>query len=79
MTTPTSVPRWQRADAVGVLDIAYRTVDSPLGALLLAATPDGLLRIAFEVEGHAQVLQRLADSVSPRILAAPHRLDGAGA
>ena len=66
-----------RADAAGVLDVAYRTVDSPLGVLLLAATPDGLVRIAFALEGHDQVLQRLADDVSPRILAAPRRLDAA--
>lgn len=63
------------ADADGVLDVAHRTVDSPYGALLLAATPAGVVRIAFALEGHDAVLDRLAATVSPRVLAAPARLD----
>ncbi len=59
----------------GILDIAYRVVDSPVGALLLAATELGLVRVAFAVEGHDSVLQSLADKVSPRILHSPGRLD----
>ncbi len=63
-----------RAEQEGVLDIAYRTVDSPVGPLLLAATEQGLLRVAYAGEGHAEVLESLAESVSPRLLAAPQRL-----
>ncbi|KUI40630.1 cysteine methyltransferase [Mycobacterium sp. GA-1199] len=63
------------ADDQGVLDIAYRRIDSPVGPLLLAATPVGLVRIAFNIEGHDAVLTRLAEAVSPRILEAPARLD----
>jgi methylated-DNA-[protein]-cysteine S-methyltransferase len=37
----------------------YRMVDSSFGALLLAATGDGLVRIAFEVEGTDRVLDQL--------------------
>lgn len=59
----------------GVLDVAYRMVDSPVGPLLLAATTVGLVRVAFDVEGHDTVLARLAQTVSPRILRAPARLD----
>ena len=59
----------------GLLDIAYRTVDSPVGPLLLASTADGLLRVAFAAEQHDRVLADLADRVSPRILWAPRRLD----
>jgi methylated-DNA-[protein]-cysteine S-methyltransferase len=65
------------ADRSGLLDIAYRTVDTPVGTLLLAATPVGLVRVAYDVEGHDAVLARLATTVSPRILAAPARLDDA--
>ena len=61
----------------GVLDVAYRIVDSPVGPLLLAATDLGLVRIAYAREGHNAVLQDLADKVSPRILHAPARLDTA--
>ena len=59
----------------GLIDIAYRTVDSPVGPLLIAATPTGLVRVAFEVENHEAVLQALADRISPRVLEAPARLD----
>ena len=66
-----------RADRAGLLDVAYRVVDSPLGPLLLAATPDGLVRVAFAGEGHDRVLAALAHDVSPRVLHAPGRLDAA--
>ena len=63
------------ADAEGVLDVAYRTVDTPVGSLLLAATERGLVRIAYASENHDAVLQMLADRISPRLLHAPARLD----
>ncbi|MEX1078359.1 MAG: methylated-DNA--[protein]-cysteine S-methyltransferase [Homoserinimonas sp.] len=65
------------ANAEGVLDIAYTTIDSPVGSLLLAATATGLVRVAFEREGTEQVLETLAARVSPRILKSPGRLDAA--
>ena len=65
----------RRAGAEGILDVAYRTIDSPLGTLLLAATPTGLVRVAFAGEGHDDVLVALASAVSPRLLEAPARLD----
>lgn len=66
-----------RAAASDVLDVAYRTLDTPVGELLLAATPDGLVRLAYPREGHDAVLAALAAEVSPRVLAAPRRLDQA--
>lgn len=65
------------AEARGLLDVAYRTLDTPVGTLLLAATPAGLVRIAYEREGFDAVLESLAARVSPRILEAPGRLDDA--
>lgn len=65
----------QEADRSSLLDVAYRTVDTPVGTLLLAATPVGLVRVAYDSEDHTAVLAALATSVSPRILAAPSRLD----
>jgi methylated-DNA-[protein]-cysteine S-methyltransferase len=59
----------------GVLDVAYRTLDTPVGTLLLAATEQGLVRVAFASENHDTVLQAIADRISPRILNAPARLD----
>ncbi len=61
----------------GVLDVAYRTIDSPVGPLLLAATERGLIRVAYASEDHDAVLQVLADRISPRILSAPVRLEAA--
>ncbi len=66
-----------RAEAEGVLDVAYRTLDTPVGSLLLAATQQGLVRVAYPAQGHDQVLQTLAAQLSPRILNAPARLDAA--
>jgi methylated-DNA-[protein]-cysteine S-methyltransferase len=67
----------QDADAADVLDVAYRTIDTPVGTLLLAATTAGLVRVAYDVEGHDAVLAGLADRISPRLLRAPARLDSA--
>jgi methylated-DNA-[protein]-cysteine S-methyltransferase len=65
------------AEAEGLLDIAYTTVDSPVGTLLLAATPRGLVRVAYDIEDHDRVLDMLARRLSPRVLRAPRRLDAA--
>jgi methylated-DNA-[protein]-cysteine S-methyltransferase len=63
------------AEQAGVLDIAYRTLATPVGELLLAATAEGLVRVAYPREGHDAVLAKLATAISPRILRAPARLD----
>jgi methylated-DNA-[protein]-cysteine S-methyltransferase len=63
------------AEAEGLLDVAYMTIDSPVGPLLLAATPKGLVRVAYDVEGHDRVLETLTRQISPRVLRAPKRLD----
>lgn len=55
--------------------VVYRTVDTPVGALLLAATDQGMVRVAYAREDHDRVLGKLAEAVSPRILNAPGRLD----
>jgi methylated-DNA-[protein]-cysteine S-methyltransferase len=65
------------AEAEGLLDVAYTTVDSPVGPLLLAATPKGLVRVAYDTEGHDRVLDTLSQRLSPRVLRAPKRLDAA--
>ncbi len=63
------------ATAADLVDVAHRTVDSPYGSLLVAATPAGVVRLAFAGEGHDAVLERLAAEISPRVLVAPARLD----
>ena len=65
------------AAAAGLLDVAYTTFDSPVGSLLLASTPRGLVRLAYldAAEHEDAALEQLAARISPRILAAPARLD----
>lgn len=80
-TAPGDLPETLRrrfaeaAAAEGTLDVAYRTLETPVGNLLLAATPEGLVRIAFPGQGHDEALGELAEKVSPRVLLAPARLD----
>jgi len=64
-----------RAAAEGLLDVAYTTTDSPFGTLLLARTPQGLVRIGLPNEDSDTLLADLAGRVSPRILEAPAGLD----
>jgi methylated-DNA-[protein]-cysteine S-methyltransferase len=63
------------ADEAGVLDLGYRVVDSPFGSLLVAATADGVARLAFEREDHARVLEELSVAVGPRVLRSARRTD----
>ena len=60
------------ADREGLIDVAVSTVESPIGDLLVAVTPQGLVRLAFDPE---QVLEELAERISPRVAEAPTRLD----
>src|SRR5688572_21207926 len=58
-----------RADEEGLLDVAYASVDSPLGPLVVAATPNGLVRVSYsQFRGEDEVLEELARRVSPRVL-----------
>jgi methylated-DNA-[protein]-cysteine S-methyltransferase len=67
----------EAAEAASLLDVAYARHDTPVGTLVLAATRRGLVRVAYadDEEGVEAALAALARSVSPRVLAAPRRLD----
>jgi methylated-DNA-[protein]-cysteine S-methyltransferase len=65
----------RRADAEGLVDVAWTVHDSPLGPLVLAATDDGLVTISYREADN--VLDELAKKVSPRVLAHAPRLDDA--
>ncbi|MFF3787709.1 methylated-DNA--[protein]-cysteine S-methyltransferase [Streptomyces sp. NPDC001933] len=67
----------QAAEQADLIDVAYTTIDSPVGKLLLAATPKGLVRVAYAGEDHDRVLEALGQKLSPRILRAPKRLEEA--
>ncbi len=64
------------AEAAGLLDVAYARLDSPVGTLVLASTPQGLARLAYVDEGQEDaVMEEIAGRLSPRMLSAPRRLD----
>jgi methylated-DNA-[protein]-cysteine S-methyltransferase len=65
----------ERAAAEGLLDVAYATVDSPFGALLLARTPQGLVRLGLPDEDRDRLLGDLAERISPRVLEATADFD----
>ena len=66
-----------RAEAEDLVDVAYAVTDSPIGPLLVAATPEGVVRLGFQTENRDEILVDLAQRVSPRVLEAPARLDEA--
>ena len=65
----------RRADAEGLVDVAWMPHDSPISTLVLAATEEGLVMISYRDADAA--LDELAAKVSPRVLTLPSRLDGA--
>jgi methylated-DNA-[protein]-cysteine S-methyltransferase len=67
----------ERAAAEGLLDVAYTTVDSPFGQLLVATTPRGLVKVGLPAYDAEETLEELAARISPRVLEAPARLDEA--
>jgi len=67
----------ERAEAEGLLDVAYASVDSPFGSLLVAETPRGVVKLSLPNYDPDEALEELAREVSPRVLEAPAKLDEA--
>lgn len=67
----------ERAAAEGLLDVAYASLDSPFGPLLVAATPRGIVKLSLPNYDAGEALEELAENVSPRVLEAPAKLDEA--
>lgn len=65
----------ERAATEGLLDVAYCEVDTPLGRLLAAATPRGLVRLGYPNVSKDAQLAALAAAISPRVIESPARLD----
>ncbi len=62
-----------RADADGLVDVAWAVEDTPIGPLTVAATEAGVVKIAFGDD--AAALDEIAATVSPRVVRLPRRLD----
>ena len=66
-----------RAEEAGLVEVAYGTLDTPLGSILVASTPQGLVRVALPRETFDDVIAQLSAGVSPRVLELPRRVDDA--
>ena len=65
-----------QARALGLTDVSYAFEPSPVGDLLVAVTPRGLIRLAYNAHESADVvLEELARRVSPRVVESPAALD----
>lgn len=65
----------READRAGLVEVAWATVDTPVGTIVVAATPSGLVRVGLSNAELDDVLEDLADNVSPRVVEHPARLD----
>ena len=58
------------AELSGLIDVAFEHHETPLGTIVVGATREGLVRIGLPSEDSDDVLQQLAERVSPRVLRA---------
>jgi methylated-DNA-[protein]-cysteine S-methyltransferase len=58
----------RRARRQGLLDASYTCVDTPIGALWVAATPCGLARVVLPGTAPEPAITELAAAVGPRVL-----------
>ena len=67
----------EHATHEGLVDVAYTSIDSPVGTVLVAATHRGLVRIAFgDFFDEGNVIEELSERISPRVLEVPSYFDG---
>lgn len=64
----------EAANALGLVDIGFDVVESPVGELLVAASDRGLASIWFDPDPDAD-LERLARIAGPRVLRSPRAVD----
>lgn len=65
----------ERAEDVGILDVAWENVASPFGDLVVCATAQGVVRVVLPAEDADAALQAVSETVSPRVLRSPRRTD----
>lgn len=70
--------RFAEAAALGgEAEVAYATVDTPIGTASVAATDVGVVAVGLPNRATDEFVERLAADISPRIVEAPARLDAA--
>jgi methylated-DNA-[protein]-cysteine S-methyltransferase len=65
----------ERIGTEGLADVAYGSVESPFGTLHAALTRRGLVRLSFPEEGEPELLEELAQRLSPRVVRTASLLD----
>ena len=65
----------EAAATLGLIDIGFDVVDTPIGELLVAASDRGLAAISFETDDDR--VDRLARIAGPRVLRSPRSVDTA--
>jgi methylated-DNA-[protein]-cysteine S-methyltransferase len=78
MTVPAELDHSFRVAALtlGLVDVGFDVVETPIGGLLVAASDCGLASISFDPEPDA-ALDRLVRIAGPRVLRSPRAVDGA--
>ncbi len=82
LAPPLPASAWEQARAefgahagdAALIDVAVERHETPYGPMLVAATGDGLVRVALPAEDEDAVLDRLAARISPRVLIAPREV-----
>ena len=64
----------KRADKEGLIDVAYMTVDTPIGPLGVATTDAGLVKVALHPD-EENFVEGLCHNISPRVIEHPKKLD----
>ena len=64
----------KRAEKEGLIDVAYATVDTPLGPMGVAVTDAGLVKVALHPD-EEDFVEELAHAVSPRVIEHPKKVD----
>lgn len=78
MTISTDLDRRFREAALdlGLVDVGYDVLDSPIGPLLVAVSNEGLVAISFQQRAEEE-LERLARMAGPAVLRSPRSIDEA--
>ena len=65
----------EAAAASGDAEVAYATLDTPVGTTSVASTPRGIVSVGLPNRPLDDFVQRLATEISPRVVEAPGKLD----
>lgn len=67
----------ETAAASGAAEVAFATLDTPVGSTSIAATSRGIVSVGLPNHPLDEFVERLATGISPRVVEAPGRLDTA--